>query len=229
MQLGLKEIQQREIVRVIIHCIGKVRLCCQSMGVYRTDSAQEKTYNPFYTLVMQHLIARNPKTAHSFQITLQYALWDLLRDMGETAVGGAERLAAGTEESSEAHVSPRRARNIARAYGWWLAKGTLGLSILKPIPFGVLQPDSTDFLRHLFSSLLLSTQSSSPMLTSNSKLPQRDVKAVEAAFLKVSAVGGSLARGIRHFLETELLTSEDETVRWAAENANEALRLSKGA
>lgn len=79
---------------------------------------------------MQRLIASSPKTAHSYQITLQYALWDLLRDMGETSVGGTERLAAGSEATGEP-VSSRKSRNTARAYGWWLAKGTLSLTILK--------------------------------------------------------------------------------------------------
>jgi nucleolar MIF4G domain-containing protein 1 len=96
-----------------------------------TCAAQEKAYNPFYTLVMQRLVVSSPKTAHSYQVTLQYALWDVLRDMGEATVGGTERLASGTGEAQGETVSSRKARNLARAYGWWLAKGTLTLSIFK--------------------------------------------------------------------------------------------------
>ncbi|KAG1719114.1 hypothetical protein EDB19DRAFT_1837032 [Suillus lakei] len=60
-QLGLTEVQQREIIR-------------------------EKSYHPYYTLVCQHLTQRS----HSYKITLQLCLWDFLRDVGETSVGGVE-------------------------------------------------------------------------------------------------------------------------------------------
>lgn len=70
--------------------------------------------------------------AHSFSITLQYALWDLFREMGEESVAGAERLkngqAAGVGQKS---LSSRRVRNLSISFGWWFAKGRLPLSVLK--------------------------------------------------------------------------------------------------
>jgi len=69
--------------------------------------------------------------AHSFAITLQYALWDFFREMGESQVAGQERLAASEEVDSQGTVDAKRAQNIARAYGWWLGKGNLSLTILK--------------------------------------------------------------------------------------------------
>ncbi|KAJ2965203.1 hypothetical protein NUW54_g14197 [Trametes sanguinea] len=67
-QLKLTEVQQREIIRVILHCCGN-----------------EKQYNPYYALVVQQLC----RLSHSHKITLQFCLWDFLRDMGESTVGGA--------------------------------------------------------------------------------------------------------------------------------------------
>ena len=77
------------------------------------------------------MLNQSSNVAHSFAITLQYALWDLFREMGESQVGGQERLAAIEESDGQSSVNSRRAQNIARAYGWWLAKGNLGLTILK--------------------------------------------------------------------------------------------------
>ena len=58
LKLGLKDQQERDIVRVLMHC-------CQ----------QEKAYNPYYTLVAQQFIQSN----YSHVITFQYALWDNLK------------------------------------------------------------------------------------------------------------------------------------------------------
>ncbi|KAH6592162.1 hypothetical protein BASA61_004682 [Batrachochytrium salamandrivorans] len=55
LRLNLKDKQERDIVRVIIHC-------CNLEGVY----------NPYYSLVSEQLC----KNAHSFKITFQYAVWD---------------------------------------------------------------------------------------------------------------------------------------------------------
>lgn len=71
--------------------------------------------------------------SHSHKITLQFCLWDFLRDMGETNVGGAEIIKnlgedAGFDVKS---ISSTRIKNIARAYGWWIAKDCCTLAILK--------------------------------------------------------------------------------------------------
>lgn len=113
LSLNLTEVQQREVVRVILHCLGS-----------------EKAYNPFYTLILARLLTSSSTQAtHSYQITLQYALWDHFRALGESDVGGAEMVksaAAGTGPPDE-----KKNRNIAKAYAWWCAKAGLGLTILK--------------------------------------------------------------------------------------------------
>lgn len=57
--------------------------------------------------------------------------------MGEHEVGGMEMLRSRGEHVSFGAkcVSETRRRNIAKAYAWWLAKGSLSLSILK-VKFG---------------------------------------------------------------------------------------------
>lgn len=65
--------------------------------------------------------------SHSYQITLQYALWDLFREMGEKDVGGSDM----ARNTSHGTVDEKRSRNLAKAYAWWIAKAGLGLTVLK--------------------------------------------------------------------------------------------------
>jgi len=80
--------------------------------------------------VCQHLC----QTSHSYKITVQFCLWDFLRDLGEASVGGAEVLKnmKGNEDGFELKdVSSIKMRNVANAYAWWVAKGCVALSIFK--------------------------------------------------------------------------------------------------
>ena len=133
-QLNLTEIQQREIVRVLLHCCGKVRSAFRSRYDIPTEvirpPSQEKVYNPYYTLVCQELC----RFSHSHKITLQFCLWDFLRELGENNVGGVELL----KRQDELEFSSRgelinwcRLRNTARAYSWWIAKDCCSLTIFK--------------------------------------------------------------------------------------------------
>jgi hypothetical protein len=93
---------------------------------------QEKTYNPYYTLVCQRLC----RSSHSYKVTLQFCLWDFLRDLGEHKVGGAEVLKHLSHDGSQnsfnvKSISSTRMKNIAKAYAWWIAKDGVSLAILK--------------------------------------------------------------------------------------------------
>jgi hypothetical protein len=89
-------------------------------------------YNPYYTLILQRLC----DTAHSYKVTLQYCLWDFLRDLGERSVGGAEVVKNLRDDEDDSlgsgkKITERKMRNLARAYAWCVAKGYLTLVILK--------------------------------------------------------------------------------------------------
>jgi len=91
---------------------------------------QEKSYNPYYTLVCQHIC----QTSHSHKITLQFCFWDFLRDLGETNVGGAELTKNIKDNGGGSEVQqmpPTRLRNVAKAYAWWIAKDCSSLTIFK--------------------------------------------------------------------------------------------------
>lgn len=164
--LRLTQVQQREYVRVALHCC-----------------AMEGAYNPYYTLVLNHLCANTPD--HRF--TLQYAVWDKLRELDE---GG---------------VSEERAANIARTLAYVFARGSADLTILKAMEFTDLSKSARKFLDVLVRSLFIATQSASPLikLPKGFKVRDFDVEAVETVFERALAapeLAGGLAwviQGIR--------------------------------
>jgi len=212
-QLKLTEVQQREIIRVLLHCCGN-----------------EKSYNPYYTLIGQQLCRMSP--SHKF--TLQYSLWDFLRDLGETSVGGAEILKNAKEGSSTGFdlkkISDTRIKNIAKAYGWWIAKDSCGLAILKPVDFAILKPQSYKFLSQLLSQILISTQLPTPLISSDPKdIPNtRNRGPIEEVFIRATRIP-TLATGLMYFIgEVAKRDLADETERgflaWASDVALDTLR-----
>uniref|UniRef100_D8Q3X7 MI domain-containing protein n=1 Tax=Schizophyllum commune (strain H4-8 / FGSC 9210) TaxID=578458 RepID=D8Q3X7_SCHCM len=211
-QLNLTEVQQREIVRVLLHCCGN-----------------EAAYNPYYALVGQHLC----RQSHSYKITLQFCLWDFLRDLGETRVGGAEVVKnLGDNDNSDDEerakkISPARMRNVAKLYAWWIAKDATSLTILKPVDFTVLKPRGRAFLRELLVQTFVASQTASPVLGA---APQtRNRGAVEEVFIKAARVE-ALAMGLVYFITQVVMKeagaddAEGKFVKWAGGVAKETLR-----
>ncbi|KAF8206291.1 hypothetical protein K438DRAFT_1917728 [Mycena galopus ATCC 62051] len=214
-QLNLTEVQQREIVRVLLHCCGN-----------------EKSYNPYYALVCQHLC----RSAHGYTITLQFCLWDFLRDLGEANVGGAEVLKNLQDKDNDGggfemkSISGTRIRNVARAYAWWVAKDCVTLGILKPVDFTALKPQSRQFLKELMIQTFVSSQVVAPVVTdATTTTTTRNRGPVEEIFIKASRVE-ALAMGLVYFL-TEAFRDMDEMadgmkglVKWASGVAKDTLR-----
>ncbi|GAA6021711.1 hypothetical protein JCM11491_001389 [Sporobolomyces phaffii] len=216
LQLGLSDVQQREIARVLLQCSGN-----------------EKTYNPYYTLVAQRLCQKS----HSFQITLQYLLWDFLRDLGEKSVGGEELVKNMQDDSANAthKVPDRKVHNLAKLYAWCVAKESLGISILKPVPFATAIPQTQSFLSTFFTHVFLSTQTASPAFVLPVKTSRRDREAVERVFVKAAA-NGSLLKGLGYYLEAhgeelvdkarrKLGDAEQKTVKFGLKLAAETLSV----
>ncbi|KAH9002936.1 hypothetical protein EDB86DRAFT_2894059 [Lactarius hatsudake] len=203
-QLNLTEVQQREVIRVLVSCCGN-----------------EKSYNPYYAFVGQHLC----RTSHSYKITLQFCLWDFLRGIGESSVGGAEvvkNLKGGEDDSGVKDVSSTKMNNVANAYAWWVAKGCVTLSVFKPVDFTLLKPRTRNFLSHFFRQLFANSQSSIPTLQSDAP-PTRNKVSLEEIFVKAARIQ-VLAMGLVYFLTEMKKGSEEEFIRWATDVAIDALR-----
>ncbi|KAF8656241.1 hypothetical protein AX16_002677 [Volvariella volvacea WC 439] len=212
-QLNLSEVQQREIVRVLLHCCGN-----------------EKAYNPYYALVCQNLC----RLSHSYKITVQFCLWDFLRDLGESTVGGAEVIKNIKDDAVSfdlSSISKVRMQNVAKAYGWWIAKDCVSLAILKPIDFTTLKPHTTEFLKEMLVQIYLNSQATSPILASKAAqvVPvTRNKGAIEEVFIKATRIE-ALAMGLVYFITHAFKNTSGEEelvafVKWANNHAKDTLR-----
>ncbi|KAF9276687.1 suppressor of glycerol defect [Mortierella alpina] len=223
-KLNLKEVQQREIVRVLLHCAGN-----------------EMVHNPYYTLVGQRLCQHD----HSFKITFQYSLWDLLREMGATDVGGMEKVkdgqVIGLDDGSSGgkKVALRRIVNISKMYSFLITSQDLSLVMLKTVTFTSLPSQPTMFFQLLMTNIILSSQ---PQVHSPHAQQQKDQKeapkekakynaqALADIFIR-AAVNPTLAQGIIFFLQAFVkkgqvcqTEKEKETVKWGCSTVREVLQ-----
>jgi len=123
-------------------------------------------------------------------------------------------------------ISASRMANIAKAYGWWLAKDCCTLAILKPVDFTLLKPRTADFLRDLFTQLFISTQVSVPVL-GTSVPTTRNRGALEEVFIKAIRVE-AVALGLIYFLSMDMSRSNEQDseglIKWASGVAVDTLR-----
>ncbi|PIA17329.1 ARM repeat-containing protein, partial [Coemansia reversa NRRL 1564] len=196
LRLDLKKTQAREVMRVVLHCCG-----------------QEKAYNPFYTLVAQKLCAYHS----TYRLTMQYALWDLLRELGETDVGGLGRI--GRDEADAGTAVPlRRVVNLAKMYAWLIDKQALSLLVLKTVTFAKVEVQARVFFQVMFSTLFLLHR----------KRTDKDTQAIYAVFQRAAA-NPTMCHGIlfffHHFIKNCDLVAEDERpiMRWGCKIAKEAI------
>ncbi|KNZ50993.1 hypothetical protein VP01_4141g2 [Puccinia sorghi] len=180
---------------------------------------QERNYNPYYTMIGQKLASES----RSIQITMQYLLWDFFRELGEKEVGGQEMLKSLNFDQDNmqqdyhnpnCNVDPKKLHHFAWAYGWWIAKGSLPITVLKPLPFGCLKQKTQEFLAILISLMFLSVHSSSPTLilssssttstpvTSSTKSAKVDSMLLTTTFKKI-LVNSTLSQSFLSFLVDE--------------------------
>ena len=149
--------------------------------------------------------------------------------MGETTVGGAEILKNLSEDDHAGFnvksISATRMRNVARAFGWWIAKDCCTLAILKPVDFTVLKTQTQTFMKELFTHVLANTQLATPLLRSESAedLPNtRNKGPLEEVFAKGSKIQ-TLALGLVFFIR-EAFKGEKGFLKWASQVALDTLR-----
>ncbi|KAJ3391106.1 suppressor of glycerol defect [Entophlyctis sp. JEL0112] len=130
MRLGLKSKQEREIVRVLLHCC-----------------TNELTYNPYYYLVATKLCA----ASHGYKITFQYALWDAIRDLES----GKSDFDEDAEDSISETKILRRISHLAKMYSTLVAHSFLGLTILKTLDFTALATHPALFCQLFFTHLIV--------------------------------------------------------------------------
>ncbi|KAI9330182.1 hypothetical protein BDR26DRAFT_1011420 [Obelidium mucronatum] len=180
MRLGLKQKQEREIVRVLLHCC-----------------TNEKTYNPYYYLVATKFCS----SSHGFKITFQYALWDSVREFeaGTSTDSDQEDEEESDDQQQQQRVGSktlRRVSHLAKFYSALVAGGFLGLTILKSLDFATMSLYPALWCQLFFSHLLVSV----PPPSSSAQNADSHVKGI---FDKLKAIKESmdLCEGIEFFLE----------------------------
>ncbi|GAN08931.1 mif4g ma4 domain-containing protein [Mucor ambiguus] len=198
MKLGLTEVQQREICRVMLQCTGN-----------------EKTFNPYYMLVSKRLC----EVDHSFKVTFQYCLWDFLRECGESEVGGLERSATENSVLDEGNKNIRVSKlsNMAKFYASLIADGALTLAVLKSVNFMSVQRNARIFLEILFANLLLQLHSGGAQAIANvfAKILELRTLAQGCQFFMLDTVV--------HGRHTGLGQAELDKVQWSCKIAREVL------
>ncbi|KAE8232593.1 hypothetical protein CF326_g2377 [Tilletia indica] len=227
--LGLNEVQRREVVRVLLHCLGS-----------------EPIYNPYYVLIGQQLAsdsgaAGGPALAISStsgiistRVTMQYCLWDFFREIGESDVGGVTMIsgkgdADGDDEDEFTGFDDafgetkdgdgglpsvnRKMIHLARAYGWWMAKNTLNLNMLRTVDFAGLKQRGRTFVQLLLVHMLLSVQTVSPTKTltmswNAEKSASRYRTSIENVLVRGTAGNLELARGLLIFVKRYMRPAE---------------------
>ncbi|RUS25886.1 hypothetical protein BC938DRAFT_471513, partial [Jimgerdemannia flammicorona] len=151
----------------------------------------EKIHNPYYGLIANRLCGHN----HSFKITFQYCLWDFLREMGETDVGGLEKVKSleSLRVADSLVVPLRRTVNLAKFYAWLVSENALSLVILKSVNFTALRPSSRLFFQLFFGHVIMNSQTRAQVAG------RRNAQAVADVFLKVASIP-TLAQGVLFFL-----------------------------
>ncbi|KAI8620199.1 armadillo-type protein [Chytriomyces sp. MP71] len=175
MRLNLKSKQEREIVRVLLHC-----------------ATNEKTYNPYYYLVATKFCT----ASHGFKITFQYALWDSIREF-ENAED--EDNDDNDDGESASNKILRRVSHLAKFYSTLVAGTFLGLTILKSLDFATLSTYPALFCQLFFTHLMSSTAPVS-VNPAAAKSPDAHVRNI---FERLKAIKESqdLCEGIEFFLE----------------------------
>ena len=121
-------------------------------------------------------------------------------------------------------MSDTRIRNVARAFGWWIAKDCCTLSVLKPVDFAALKKPARAFMHELFVHVFANTQLATPWLASQDLPGARDKGALEDVFLKGAKLR-ALALGLTYYLR-EAFKAGDGFLDWASQIALQVLQSS---
>lgn len=207
-KLSLRDVQQRELVRVLIRC-----------------AENEKTFNPYYALIANHLC----QMQHKHKVTFQFCLWDFLRACGEKGVGGQSFGGQDDWDVNDAEgttVPTHRLKNMAKLYAYLVAKNGIGITVLKTLDWnrvlaqGAIREEESEseeeeriseqlrfafkrstrkFLYCLFEEIL----SVISKTNKKSKVNINEEGIVEV-FSRASHAGSVFVKGVKAFLEDDL-------------------------
>lgn len=190
MKLRLNKHRQKEVAYVVMQC-----------------ACVEQQYNPYYSLVARRLCGDG-----RIRFAFQDSLWKFFRRLGESTFGED----ADEEDEDDKSIDVRRIFNLSKMFGFLVANGALGLSVLKCLGLIDMQPKTRDFVEVMLITFFLEV-----------KAAKNDVGKI---FQAVADMPG-LSKGLQYFLKkvrkSDLVvkSKEKKAVRQGCEEAIEALTV----
>lgn len=181
MKLRLSKHRQKEIAYVVMQCVG-----C------------EKQYNHYYSLV-----ARRACGDSRIKFAFQDSLWKFFRRLGESPWG--EDADDGEEDET---IDARRILSVAKMFGFLIANGALGLSVLKCLSLAYVKPKARDTVEIMLNTLFLEVEKAGS-----------DVTNVFGAVADMQ----ELSKGLQFFLKNRTQRSE------LVANKKDGKKIKKGA
>ena len=187
-KLRLNKHRQKEIAYVVMQC-----------------ACVEQQYNPYYSLVAKRLCSDG-----RVRFAFQDSLWKFFRRLGESTFGEE----ADEDNEDDEDIDVRRVFNLSKMFGFLVANGAIGLSVLKCLSLVDLQPKTRDFVEVMLITLFLEIKAAG--------------NSVAKIFQAVADLPG-LSKGLQYFLrkvrKSDLVvkSKEKKAVRRGCEEAVVAL------
>lgn len=196
LKLHLKNKQQLEIPRVLLHC-----------------ASTEAAYNPYYTLIARKLCG-DRKIRKAFQ----FAVLGIFRRMGEQGPNDDDM-----EVEPEEQMSTSKIVNVAKLYGSLIADGGLSIAALKTLNFTYMQPKTKIFCEVLLTTIFLQAQKRAASKGDKAASKAAFEKIVKEAFVQAGS-RPEMVQSLRYFVESTVARAElanGKTERKAVKNGCE--------
>lgn len=193
-KLQLKKAQEREIPRILIHCVSI-----------------EQSWNPYYGLLANKLAE-----SHSYRKTIQFLFWDVLREFESSdGLDSDNEDSVGFDVENETDdAKVKRIYNLGRFFGFLMAEGSLPLHSLKNVNFLVASNDLKLFMEIILVTFLdlIAKKSQINLMGSGigGKIKTADLKFSDQLLMErilKSREQPALLRGLQYFVQEKTLKS----------------------
>lgn len=199
-KLGLKKAQQKEIPRILVHC-----------------ASVEPAWNPYYGLLASKLCE-----SHSHRKSLQFMLWDLIKELDGSQDDDSDPEDFPLNEDLDDEQQLKRALNLGRLFGFLFSEESLPLHLLKNVNFLTASGDLTVFLELAFVTFF-------DRVAKKSKQGKSMDDSLHLSLLSKMNQEPTLMKGLKLFIQklqtSEYVTSAKQRARveWGIESATTIL------
>ncbi|KAG2128067.1 hypothetical protein BD769DRAFT_1457798 [Suillus cothurnatus] len=196
LKLARKQGMNTDIFRVFVVLMSSDVDTCERLAQLGLTEVQQ------HEIIRVNLHCRGNVPSFSAFAFVQGHVWDFLRDLGESSVGGVEVIKSLKDNDVSFDVKPMSP-----------------LRMKNPVDFTMLKSQTHNFLKELFIQLFVASQVSSPMLGNDSGDYS---SSFEEIFLEASRIE-NLGLGLVFFM-SNMFKGENGFLTWASSVAKETLQ-----